>query len=193
MNLMGVMSQEETEMNRRLGIRVLLGALIVMLVFGGCGGMGHLPGDGPSPDVEISAAQSAEVFRVLDLYMDALNALDLDAHVSTYHFPHFRYAGGRIVVWQTPEEAMPILSVEPGDRRERLRRALEPDWHRSVWVRREIVQADETKVHVATRFHRLREDGSVIKRFDSLYVLSLEVDEGGFERWGIKGRSSFAP
>ncbi len=53
---MGVMSQEETEMNRRLGIRLVLGALIVMLVFGGCAGMGHLPGDGPSPDVEISAA-----------------------------------------------------------------------------------------------------------------------------------------
>ena len=39
-----------------------------------------------------------------------------------------------------------------------------------------------------TRFVRLREDGSEISAFDSLYVLTHES-----ERWGIKGRSSFAP
>ena len=50
------------------------------------------------------------------------------------------------------------------------------------------VQEDDAKAHVATRFVRLREDGTVIKTFESLYVMTLE---GG--RWGIRGRSSFAP
>ena len=70
----------------------------------------------------------------------------------------------------------------------RLREALGPNWHRSEWTRREIVQGDDTKVHVVTTFVRLREDGSEIAAYDSLYVLTFE--DG---RWAIKGRSSFAP
>ena len=97
-------------------------------------------------------------------------------------------ASGKIVVWQDAREAMPILGVSKDERRRALRSALEPDWDRSEWTRREIVQASPDKVHVATRFVRLRADGSSIKTFDSLYVLTFESG-----RWGIKGRSSFAP
>ena len=125
---------------------------------------------------------------VLDQYIDALNQLDLEAHVATYHFPHYRHASGQIVVWQNPREAIPILGRPVEERRTAIRAALEPDWDRSEWTRRDIVQASPDKVHVATRFVRLREDGSVIKTFDSLYVLTLENG-----RWGIRGRSSFAP
>ena len=74
------------------------------------------------------------------------------------------------------------------ERRARMREALHPDWHRSVWIRREIVQRGPDKLHVATRFARQREDGSEITAFDSLYVVAFQ--DG---RWGIKGRSSFAP
>lgn len=125
---------------------------------------------------------------VLDRYLEALNALDLEAHVSTYHFPHYRHASGTITIWQNAQEAMPILATPPEQRRDPLRAVLEPDWHRSEWTRREIVQGDHRKVHVVTRFERLREDGSRIKRFDSLYVMTYEQG-----RWAIKGRSSFAP
>lgn len=133
-------------------------------------------------------ARDAAIHRVLDQYMAALNALDLEAHVETYHFPHFRFASGKIVVWQTPEEAIPLLKAPEAERRRNLRQVLEPDWFRSAWTRREIVQGDAGKVHVVTRFDRLREDGSVIKSFDSLYVMTFEAG-----RWGIRGRSSFAP
>jgi hypothetical protein len=129
-----------------------------------------------------------QVMLVLDRYMDALNALDLESHVATYHFPHFRHAGGAVVVWETPEEAMPILLLPEEERRSRLQDALDPTWERSEWRRREIVQGDDEKVHVLTAFVRLREDGSEIARYDSLYVLTLEQGH-----WGIKGRSSFAP
>ncbi|MBW2423212.1 MAG: hypothetical protein JRG86_03140 [Deltaproteobacteria bacterium] len=129
-----------------------------------------------------------QVMLVLDRYMDALNELDLEGHVGTYHFPHFRHASGAVVVWETPEDAMPILLLPEEERRSRLRDALGPKWERSEWRRREIVQGDDEKVHVLTAFVRLREDGSEIARYDSLYVLTLEQGH-----WGIKGRSSFAP
>ncbi|MAG34501.1 MAG: hypothetical protein CL908_26820 [Deltaproteobacteria bacterium] len=132
--------------------------------------------------------RDAAIMQVLDRYMEALNALDMEAHVATYHFPHYRHASGEIVVWQNAQEAMPILASPADQRRERLRAILEPEWHRSEWTRRDIVQADDRKVHVVTRFERLREDGSLIKAFDSLYVMTFEGN-----RWGIKGRSSFAP
>jgi len=135
-----------------------------------------------------TAERDAEILAVLDQYMDALNALDMEAHVATYHFPHYRHASGKIVIYQDAQEAMPILDIPDEQRRDTLRAALEPDWQRSEWTRRDIVQGDSNKVHVATRFVRLREDGSVIKTFDSLYVMTRE--DG---RWGIRGRSSFAP
>lgn len=133
-------------------------------------------------------ARDVEIMRVLDRYMDALNDLDMEGHVATYHFPHYRHASGRIVVWQSAGEAIPLLDVPEEERRAALRAVLEPDWNRSEWTRREIVQGDGEKVHVVTRFVRLRADGSVIKTFDSLYVMTRESG-----RWGIKGRSSFAP
>ncbi len=132
--------------------------------------------------------RDSKVMAVLDEYLEALNVLDIERHVETYHFPHYRHAGAKITVWKNAREAMPILEVDKSKRRVWLRQALAEDWDRSEWTRREIVQADATKVHVATTFVRLRKDGSEIASFDSLYVLTFE--EG---RWAIKGRSSFAP
>jgi hypothetical protein len=137
-----------------------------------------------SPPLERDAA----IIAVLDQYMDALNALDMEGHVATYHFPHYRHASGKIVVWENAREAMPVLALPVEERRAALRAILEPEWQRSEWTRREIVQGDAEKVHVVTQFVRLRADGSVIKTFDSLYIMTFESG-----RWGIKGRSSFAP
>ncbi len=134
------------------------------------------------------SSRDALILQVLDRYMDGLNALDMETHVATYHFPHFRLAGGELSVWSTPEEAMPILNVPAEARRKRLRAMLHPEWYKSIWTKRDIVGESPAKVHVATRFARLREDGSEIISYDSLYVLTLQDGQ-----WGIKGRSSFAP
>ena len=139
------------------------------------------------------ATRNTAIMDVLDRYMDALNALDLEAHVATYHFPHYRHASGEIAVWEGAVAALPILRVPEADRLRAVRGALEPDWDRSEWVHRIIVQGDDKKVHVVTRFDRLRADGSVIKSFDSLYVMVLEPGIDGTPVWGIRGRSSFAP
>ena len=160
--------------------------VVALCVFAaGCASSPHRTVEDPARDAAIMA--------VLDVYMDGLNDLDLERHVSTYHFPHYRHASGKIAVWATPEEALPVLVLPEADRLEAVRAVLEPDWVRSEWTRREIVQADDEKVHVVTRFVRLRADGSVIKTFDSLYVLTFEAGTDEEARWGIKGRSSFAP
>jgi hypothetical protein len=135
-----------------------------------------------------SPARDEQVMAVLDQYMDALNDLDLERHIATYHFPHFRFASGELTQWKTPVEAMPILARPRNEWRTGIRAALDASWHRSQWTRREIVQGDDSKVHVVTTFVRLREDGSTIATYESLYVVTFEK-----ERWGIKGRSSFAP
>ena len=83
-----------------------------------------------APDVVVGASEDpvrdAAILAVLDRYMEGLNALDVEAHVSTYHFPHYRHAGGEIVVWSDAGEAMPILAVPREKRREALRAALAP-------------------------------------------------------------------
>ena len=137
---------------------------------------------------DVPAERKDAVYRVLDQYMDALNQIDIEGHVATYHFPHFRLAGGNIAYWQTAAQAMPLLQVAPEHRAAKLREALHPEWHSSHWSKREIVQDSNNKVHVATRFVRQRADGSEIVSFDSLYILTLQ---DGI--WGIKGRSSMAP
>ncbi len=134
------------------------------------------------------AARDAEIMAVLDRYMDALNALDLEGHLATYHFPHYRHASGEITIWETARDVTPLSNVPEAERRVHLRSVLEPDWHKSEWTRRDIVQGDGQKVHVVTRFERRRQDDSVITAYDSLYIMTRE--ENG---WGIKGRSSFAP
>jgi hypothetical protein len=170
-------------MNTRMG---RLGFWAGMLVLWLSAGMSI--GGEASDSAAAFEARDAEIMLVLDRYMDALNDLDLEGHVATYHFPHYRHASGKIVVWQSAREAIPGLDVPEAERRALLRGVLEPDWQRSEWTRRDIVQGDAEKVHVVTRFVRLRADGSVIKTFDSLYVMTCESG-----RWAIKGRSSFAP
>ena len=60
------------------------------------------------------------------------------------------------------------------------------EWHKSVWLHRKIITLSENKVHVDTRFRRVRKDGTEITTASSLYVL---IKKDG--RWGVKLRSSF--
>ena len=132
--------------------------------------------------------RDAEVMAILDDYMDALNRLDTVAHTETLHFPHFRHTSGDIVIWESARDYFPFLDSPDEERKQKLRIVLGSEWDRSEWTRREVIQSDSAKVHVATTFVRLRKDGSEIATFDSLYILTFEAG-----RWAIKGRSSFAP
>lgn len=115
----------------------------------------------------------------LERWMAALNAHDAAAMDAELHFPHVRFAEGKITVLERPAgNAMDLF--------ERLKR--EDGWHHSAWNRREVLQRSDTKVHMAVNYTRFRTDGSVIGDYDSLYVMALK--DG---RWGVQLRSSFGP
>lgn len=115
----------------------------------------------------------------LDRFMDAVNAHDVLAMEREMHFPHVRIAAGTIATYAAP-------GSNPLDLFDRLQR--DDGWDRSQWISKAIVQGDDKKVHVAVRYTRLRQDGSVIGDYDSLYILTHR--DG---RWGVLARSSFGP
>jgi hypothetical protein len=121
----------------------------------------------------------ASAMKVLDAFMRAFNGGDLEAFEQTLHFPHYRISSSQVTV-------LDAAGTRPGAF-ERFAEA-NPGWHHSAWERREVVHSGPEKVHIDTHFVRYREDGSVLSRFDSLYVVTKQ--DG---RWGIKARSSFAP
>ncbi|EHQ24990.1 hypothetical protein [Mucilaginibacter paludis] len=119
-----------------------------------------------------------EVYKVLDQYLTAFNAKDLNAWERTYQFPHYRLASGKISVLEKtglrdPKKVFGELQQQ--------------GWDHSKWDHRNIIQASGDKVHVDTEFSRYRKDGSLIGHYESLYILTKENG-----RWGIKFRSSYA-
>jgi len=127
------------------------------------------------------------VLKVLDRYMDAVNRIDIEGITGTYHFPHFRVAKGDVVVWSTPEEAMPMLGLPREQQLSAMRAALGKDWQRTEWAYRTVIAAGATKAHVDTEFIRYNGSGEELERVNSLYILTKKHDA-----WGIKGRSSFS-
>ena len=127
----------------------------------------------------MSAHQSsvAAAQKVLDDFMAAFNARDVEAFEATFNFPSVRLASNTLVL------------IEKGYHKpEMFDRGALSEWHHSGWDRRAVIHAGPDKVHLDTRFTRYRADGSVIGHFDSIYVVT---NENG--HWGIKARSSFAP
>ncbi len=118
--------------------------------------------------------------RILDDFMTAFNARDTQAWTKTMHFPHVRFASGETRTDRTADEMLARFSF--ADFAQRF------DWHHSAWLKREVVQSGPDKVHVAVRFGRYRDDGTLTTAFDSLYIV---VKRNG--HWGIVSRSSFAP
>ena len=122
-------------------------------------------------------AEVAAAHDVLDRFMAAFNARDVQAFEATFNFPSVRLASQGLV----------ILNV--GDmKRERFTTGALAEWDHSQWDRREVIHAGPDKVHIDTRFTRYRRDGSVIGGFDSIYVITREHGH-----WGVKIRSSYAP
>ena len=151
---------------------VVITALLAGMMTGTGGSVAKEPAKPVAPRID------REVMRLLDEYMSAWNRKDLDGWERTFHFPHYRLAGGKMTVLDRPglQDAAKVWASAGSD------------WHHSRWDRRRIVHSSQDKVHVDTKFTRCRADGSVIGSFESLYILTRE--EG---RWGVKMRSSFAP
>lgn len=120
----------------------------------------------------IAAAQA-----VLDAFMAAFNARDIDAWRKTFNFPSVRLASNTLTIIDADYH-----------RPEMFGSGALTEWDHSAWDRREVIHAGPDKVHIDTRFSRFRADGSVIGGFDSIYVITREDGH-----WGVKARSSYAP
>lgn len=129
------------------------------------------------PEHAAFAAEIAAAQGCLDAFMAAFNARDLKAYEATFNFPHVRFASSKVTI------------INPGYHNpEMFTTGALSDWDHSAWQRRDVIHAGADKVHIDTRFSRFRKDGAVIGGFDSIYIVTRL--EG---RWGIQGRSSFAP
>jgi hypothetical protein len=68
--------------------------------------------------------------------------------------------------------------------------SLEPTgdgWARSQWDERTPIHVGSDKVHLKVAFSRWRADGSLIGRFETIYIVTLQDGH-----WGMQARSSFA-
>ncbi len=118
----------------------------------------------------------AAATAVLDRHMSALNAGDAPALAATLHFPHYRFTGGQMKIWEGPDSYLADFRARAGD-----------GWHHSTWDFVRPVAAGPDKVHLDVQFTRYRVDGSAMGSFRSLWVVTLR--EG---IWGAQLRSSYA-
>lgn len=126
-----------------------------------------------------SALQSqsiAAALEVLDRHFAALNAGDAAALADTLHFPHYRLAGVRMQIWDSPQTYLDDFHTRAGKA-----------WHHSTWDFRNAIAAGADKVHFDVQFTRYRADGSVLGTYRSLWVVSRING-----RWAAQLRSSFA-
>lgn len=153
--------------------------------------------DSASVDDGVNQAEIGAVIATLDEYMSAVNRIDIRGVTDTYLFPHFRVAGGELVVWESAEEAMPMLAQPIDEQKRSMRKALGNEWQRTDWLRREVISLTERKAHVDTEFVRIDTKGEEISRFRSLYILVKVAETSaaieGATVWKIIGRSSYAP
>lgn len=114
--------------------------------------------------------------RVVERYFAGLNAGDRAAVTDTLNFPHFRIGSTGNITHYPNSNA---------DHLENFRNRTRADgWHRSVIDKLETIFTLPTKAHVNVNFRRLREDGSEIGSYFSLYVIT-QIDG----HWGIQGGS----
>ena len=91
----------------------------------------------------------AEAMAMLDRHLVALNAGDAAGLSDTLHFPHYRLAGTRMQVWQTPDTYLADFLARAGE-----------GWHHTKWDFRNVIAASPNKVHVDLQFTRYRADDS---------------------------------
>lgn len=116
--------------------------------------------------------------EVLEKYLEALNAQDSAAMRDCFHFPHFRFPGGRAQVFDTAED----YSIDHF-----LTRDDTQGWAYTKWDYRRMVHGDAGKVHFDVQFTRYRADDTVLGTYKSLWVVTNRDGT-----WGVMARSSYA-
>lgn len=118
----------------------------------------------------------ASAMAVLDEHMAALNARDGARLCATLHFPHYRLAGGKMQVWETPDTYHADFF-----------KRVPADWERTLWDFRNVIVASPDKIHFDVQFTRHRTGGSAIGSYRSLWIVA-KLDG----RWAVQARSTYA-
>ena len=116
---------------------------------------------------------------VLDSFMTHFNERDMKKWSETLNYPHVRFAGSEVTVWNTKEEYSAIDIFE---------RLASTGWHHSAWLSRKVILVSENKVHISTIFQRYDENNNPLKQYQSLYIVTNKDGH-----WGVQARSSLAP
>lgn len=126
------------------------------------------------PDRFPEAVSAAKV--VMDRHMAALNARDAQGLAATLHFPHYRFTGGQMKVWEKADSYLADFFARAGD-----------GWHHSAWDFITVIAAGPDKVHLDVQFTRYRIDNSAMGSFRSFWVIAQHHGV-----WGAQLRSSYA-
>lgn len=126
--------------------------------------------------MEVDQNVQREAFGVVERYFAALNESDAKGVTDTFNFPHFRIGSAGNVTYYPDRSANHLENFRGRTRAD--------GWHHSTIDRMEAIFTMPTKAHVNVYFRRLREDGSEIGSYFSLYVVTQV--EG---HWGLQGGS----
>src|SRR5947207_14216498 len=91
-----------------------------------------------------------------DAFLSTFNAGDAPGHAATLAYPHVRLASGRVRIWESIEEAIPVMEQGIAALRDRV------GWDHSRWDYRRVIHTGPGKVHLDVQFTRYRVDDSVI-------------------------------
>lgn len=116
-------------------------------------------------------------FACVNTHLDALNAVNKDALIATLIFPHYRFTGTSVKIWETPETYLKNFHARAGDR-----------WARSNWGETILLNSDERSAHLHLKVERYDADGSLICAFWSVWCV-VATDQG----WKVQARFSAAP
>lgn len=117
--------------------------------------------------------------QVLDSFMTSFNARNMEEWSETLNYPHVRFAGSEVTLWDTEEEYSAIDIFE---------RLASTGWHHSAWLSRKVILVSKNKVHISTIFERYDENNNPLKQYQSLYIVTNKDGH-----WGVQARSSLAP
>ena len=117
--------------------------------------------------------------QVLDSFMTSFNARNMEEWSETLNYPHVRFAGSEVTLWNTKEEYSSIDIFE---------RLSSTGWHQSAWLSRKVILVSKNKVHISTIFERYDENNNPLKQYQSLYIVTNKDGH-----WGVQARSSLAP
>ena len=143
-------------------------ALVAFALFG--------PAGAQTP-IKIGELNSYKVFPAfLEPYKKGIE-LAVEEVNAACNFPHVRLAGGKVVVWPNHGDyKLKDFVARAGD-----------GWDHSKWDERTPIHVGDKKVHLKVKFSRWKKDGSLIGRFETIYIVTHQDGH-----WGIQARSSFA-